>query len=151
MNEFERQKIQPNFIPIQNHSPFQIQNHSNSNSKFKIQKQVVQFLKSDAYAHFDRVVFDTAPTGHTLRLLTLPDFLDKGLGKVRACGLCVDWTGLVCVRAVCAKFVCVRSAKKAEGRGARPAPLSACTRAVRREGAARAAARAVCKHGGRGA
>jgi len=44
--------------------------------------QVVQFLKSDDYAHFDRIVFDTAPTGHTLRLLTLPDFLDKGLGKL---------------------------------------------------------------------
>lgn len=45
-------------------------------------KQVVQFLRADDYAHFDRIVFDTAPTGHTLRLLTLPDFLDKGLGKV---------------------------------------------------------------------
>jgi arsenite-transporting ATPase len=43
---------------------------------------VVQFLKSDDYAHFDRIIFDTAPTGHTLRLLTLPDFLDKGLGKL---------------------------------------------------------------------
>lgn len=44
--------------------------------------KVVQFLKSEEYSRFDRVVFDTAPTGHTLRLLTLPDFLDKGLGKV---------------------------------------------------------------------
>jgi anion-transporting ArsA/GET3 family ATPase len=39
--------------------------------------QVVQFLDSPDYAHFDRIIFDTAPTGHTLRLLTLPDFLDK--------------------------------------------------------------------------
>ena len=44
--------------------------------------KVVQLAKSDEFAHFERVVFDTAPTGHTLRLLTLPDFLDGVLGKV---------------------------------------------------------------------
>ena len=42
--------------------------------------KVVQFLKSPEYSHFQHIVFDTAPTGHTLRLLTLPDFLDKTIG-----------------------------------------------------------------------
>jgi arsenite-transporting ATPase len=46
---------------------------------------VVQFLDSPEYSHFDRIIFDTAPTGHTLRLLTLPDFLDKVCERVTKC------------------------------------------------------------------
>lgn len=32
---------------------------------------------------FDRIVLDTAPTGHTLRMLQLPDFLQALMGKMK--------------------------------------------------------------------
>jgi arsenite/tail-anchored protein-transporting ATPase len=44
--------------------------------------KVVAFLKDPKYSRFSRIVFDTAPTGHTLRLLSLPDFLDTSVGKI---------------------------------------------------------------------
>ena len=44
--------------------------------------KVVEFANSEEYAKFTRIVFDTAPTGHTLRLLTLPTFLDNTIGKI---------------------------------------------------------------------
>ncbi|MQM07570.1 hypothetical protein Taro_040410 [Colocasia esculenta] len=43
---------------------------------------VMQFVEAEEYKMFTRIVFDTAPTGHTLRLLSLPDFLDKSIGKI---------------------------------------------------------------------
>jgi len=37
-----------------------------------------------ANVRFDRIIIDTAPTGHTLRLLSLPQFLDDFLEKLIA-------------------------------------------------------------------
>uniref|UniRef100_A0A2P2JI94 ATPase ASNA1 homolog 2 n=1 Tax=Rhizophora mucronata TaxID=61149 RepID=A0A2P2JI94_RHIMU len=44
--------------------------------------KVLQFVDSQEYSMFTRIVFDTAPTGHTLWLLSLPDFLDSSIGKM---------------------------------------------------------------------
>lgn len=41
--------------------------------------KMLEFIEDASY---DRVVFDTAPTGHTLKLLELPDLLDSWLGKM---------------------------------------------------------------------
>ncbi|CAM9243341.1 unnamed protein product, partial [Phaeothamnion confervicola] len=42
---------------------------------------VVRLAQGSDYS-FDRIIIDTAPTGHTLRLLAFPDFLDNFLDKV---------------------------------------------------------------------
>lgn len=45
--------------------------------------EIVKLLEGDpAYQKFDRIVFDTAPTGHTLRLMSLPEFLNGFVGKI---------------------------------------------------------------------
>lgn len=38
-----------------------------------------EYMESDEW---DYIIFDTAPTGHTLRMLRLPDVLDSAIGKV---------------------------------------------------------------------
>lgn len=43
-----------------------------------------EVLKLSRQGKYDRVLIDTAPTGHTLRLLGAPDFLDSFLGKLGA-------------------------------------------------------------------
>src|SRR6056297_1547283 len=42
-------------------------------------RQLLEYLDDP---RFDRVVVDTAPTGHTLRLLELPELMDSMVGKV---------------------------------------------------------------------
>jgi len=41
--------------------------------------KLLEFIES---SDFDLVIFDTAPTGHTLRLLALPDYLDSFVGRI---------------------------------------------------------------------
>jgi anion-transporting ArsA/GET3 family ATPase len=41
-----------------------------------------EILKSLDDYKFDLIIFDTAPTGHTLRLLNFPTILEKGLLKL---------------------------------------------------------------------
>ncbi|WP_409228748.1 ArsA family ATPase, partial [Gudongella sp. SC589] len=36
----------------------------------------------DKYDEYDIIIFDTAPTGHTLRILTLPDLLEGWMGSL---------------------------------------------------------------------
>jgi len=60
-------------------------------------QQLVEFMDDD---RFDRVVVDTAPTGHTLRLLELPELMDSMVGRIlsmreRLSGLFEGLAGMV--------------------------------------------------------
>ena len=48
--------------------------------------EVLALVRSEdgAPTAYDRIIFDTAPTGHTLRLLAFPEFIDSLLGKLLA-------------------------------------------------------------------
>ncbi|MDX1746637.1 MAG: TRC40/GET3/ArsA family transport-energizing ATPase, partial [Halobacteriales archaeon] len=59
-------------------------------------QQLMRFLDDD---RFDRVVIDTAPTGHTLRLLELPEVMDSMVGRIlrfreKVSGMAAGITGL---------------------------------------------------------
>lgn len=41
-----------------------------------------ELIKSLDKYDYETIVFDTAPTGHTLRLLNFPNLLEKGLEKL---------------------------------------------------------------------
>lgn len=41
-----------------------------------------QLVKTIETLQFDVIIFDTAPTGHTLKLLNFPNILEKGLDKL---------------------------------------------------------------------
>jgi len=41
-----------------------------------------ELLKTVQEMPYDLIIFDTAPTGHTLRLLNFPNILNKGLAKI---------------------------------------------------------------------
>lgn len=41
-----------------------------------------QLVKTIEELRFDVIVFDTAPTGHTLKFLNFPSILEKGLDKL---------------------------------------------------------------------
>lgn len=43
-------------------------------------------LKSIATMQFELVIFDTAPTGHTLKLLSFPEVLSTFFGKIGPLG-----------------------------------------------------------------
>ncbi|KAH0902517.1 hypothetical protein HID58_042020 [Brassica napus] len=45
--------------------------------------QVLQYMESPEYNRFTHIVLDTTPTEHTLRLLSLSDFYDSSIGKIK--------------------------------------------------------------------
>nr|VDD07282.1 unnamed protein product [Brassica oleracea] len=46
-------------------------------------RHVLQFVESPEYNRFTHIVLDTTPTEHTLRFLSLSDFYDSSIGKIK--------------------------------------------------------------------
>ncbi|XP_022567538.1 ATPase GET3C isoform X1 [Brassica napus] len=44
---------------------------------------VLQFMESPEYNRFTHIVLDTTPTEHTLQFLSLSDFYDSSIGKIK--------------------------------------------------------------------
>jgi anion-transporting ArsA/GET3 family ATPase len=79
--------------------------------------QVLQFVQGEEYARFTRIVFDTAPTGHTLRLLTVPDFVDASLARIVRLRKRLGSASQVWLRARVYACVCVCARTLGRGHG----------------------------------
>lgn len=72
------------FLSIRNLARIPLLWEQTLGSHFIFIPQVLRLVKGDNELgiKFDRVIIDTAPTGHTLRMLSYPEFLDGFFEKL---------------------------------------------------------------------